>query len=68
MVMANVLERDKSSFETGQKRLQNLRGHTEQKVHDNQLVGTTVVEPFIHGGGFPDWVEVHACSGYKSIW
>ena len=35
-------------------------GHTSQKVQDNQLVFTTIVQPFIHRSGFPDGVQVHA--------
>jgi hypothetical protein len=51
------------AFETDRNCWQHLRGNTEQEVHDNQLVGTTVVQPFIHGGSFPDRVEVHSCGG-----
>lgn len=38
---------------------QNLRGNSKQKVHDNQLVWTTVVEPLINRCRFPDRVKVH---------
>ncbi len=33
---------------------------TGEEMHDNQLVRTSVVQPFIHGGSLPDRVEVHS--------
>ena len=32
----------------------------DQEVEDHQLERTTVVQPLIEAGGFPDWVEVQA--------
>ena len=42
-----------------------VAGNAEQEVQHNQLVGTAVVEPLIHGSSFPDGVEVQAdgCRG-----
>ena len=37
-----------------------VRGDTQEEVHDNKLVRATIVQPLIHGSGFPDRVEVHA--------
>jgi hypothetical protein len=39
-----------------------VRGHSEQKVHDDQLVLAAIVQPFVDAGGFPNGVKVHANS------
>lgn len=40
--------------------LPHVRGNAEQEMENNELVGSTIVEPFVNGSSFPNRVKVHS--------